>query len=117
MDFWSHIFQHNTESADIAKERLQLVLTQDRSNISSETLHLLKDDIIDAISEHLVIDRNNVLVSISRDKDGSRLVADIPVLRQRTAPPSPLAGHSTAKKRVTVKSATVKRANSKSRAK
>jgi cell division topological specificity factor len=115
MDFLANIFGRPAESADIAKERLQLVLSQDRANISSETLNLLKDEIIEAISAHVVIDRNNVLVTISRDKDASRLVADIPVLRQRTAPPPPRIARRSPKNLIAANGATIKRANLKRR--
>jgi cell division topological specificity factor len=115
MDFFSNIFGRPAESADIAKERLQLVLSQDRANISSETLNLLKDEIIEAISAHVVIDRNNVVVSISRDKDASRLVADIPVLRQRTGPPPPRVARRSPKNLIAANGATIKRTNSKRR--
>ncbi len=83
MDFLKRLFGHSPESAQVAKERLQLVLAHDRTSISPETLERLKDEIIAVISRHVEIDRAHVDVSISRSPRGNRLVADIPMLGVR----------------------------------
>jgi cell division topological specificity factor len=85
MDFLSRIFGRSLDkdSADVAKQRLQLVLSQDRTNISPETLNILKDEMIAVISRHVEIDRANVQVSITHTQQGERLVANIPVIRAR----------------------------------
>ncbi len=70
-------------SANVAKERLQLVLAHDRVNIPPDTLEALKDEIINVISKHIEIDRANVEVSISHSPNGNRLVANIPVQGSR----------------------------------
>ena len=49
MDFLARVFGHSPRSANVAKERLQLVLAHDRTNISAETLAALKDEIISVI--------------------------------------------------------------------
>lgn len=83
MDVFERLFGRSHKSASVAKQRLQLVLTQDRTNISPETLNVLKDEIIAAISKHIEIDVANVAVAISSDKQGHRLTADIPVIGVR----------------------------------
>lgn len=83
MDWLERIFGKPSGSASVAKKRLQLVLTQDRTNISPETLNLLKDEIIGAISKHVEIDAENVAVKIASDASGHRLTADIPVMGAR----------------------------------
>ncbi len=87
MDFLSRIFGRPPErdSADVAKQRLQLVLAQDRTNISPETLNVLKDEMIAVISRHVEIDRANVQVSITHTQQGERLVANIPVMCARVS--------------------------------
>lgn len=82
--FVSRLFHRSPESANIAKQRLQLVLAGDRTHIPPETIELLKDEIINVISRHLEIDRANVAISISRGTGGNRLVADIPMTGVRT---------------------------------
>ena len=82
MDVFDRIFGRS-RSATVAKKRLQLVLTQDRTNISPETLNLLKDEIVAAISKHIEIDSANVEVSIAGGAEGYRLTANIPVFGTR----------------------------------
>jgi cell division topological specificity factor len=83
MSFFSRMFGPSGESADVAKQRLQLMLASDRTDISPETLEMLKDEIIAAISKHVAIDRTMVEVTVTRNPQGSRLVANIPVIPTR----------------------------------
>jgi cell division topological specificity factor len=88
MSFLSRLFgrEPERESAEVAKQRLQLVLAQDRLNISPETLNLLKDEMIEVISHHIEIDQANVQVSMTHNAQGTCLVANIPVIRMRVLP-------------------------------
>ncbi len=85
MSMMSRFLGRLPNSANVAKERLQLVLAQDRANIPPDTLETLKDEIISVISKHIDIDVANVEVSISHGPNGNRLVADIPVRDRRRA--------------------------------
>jgi cell division topological specificity factor len=73
-------------SAESAKERLQLVLVHDRTDLTPEQLTALKDDLLKAISHYIDIDPDAVQIGLERDGRSQRLVADIPlrsVTRQR----------------------------------
>ena len=81
MGFLNRLFgQKQPTSRDIAKERLQLVLVQDRFKISPDTLERLKDDLIKVISRYVQIEAEGVEVNFTQTKHQSRLVADIPVV-------------------------------------
>jgi cell division topological specificity factor len=67
------------KSAQMAKERLKLVLVHDRTDISPGVLELLKDDLIAAISRHIDIDPSAVRIEMAQDGREQRLVADIPL--------------------------------------
>ena len=69
----------NRKSANNAKERLQLVLIHDRTDMSPGELDLLKDDLINTISRHIDIDPTSVNINITHDGRAQRLVADIPL--------------------------------------
>lgn len=74
------------KSAESAKERLQLVLVHDRTDLTPEQLTALKDDLLKAISHYIDIDPDAVQIGVERDGRSQRLVADIPlrsVTRQR----------------------------------
>ena len=66
-------------SAQNAKERLQLVLIHDRTNLTSEELTALKDEILEVISRHVDIDSEAVQIAVEHDGRSQRLVADIPL--------------------------------------
>ena len=66
-------------SAASAKERLQLVLIHDRTDLTPAELNALKDDLLDVISKHIDIEPNEVRIGLERDGRSQRLVADIPL--------------------------------------
>jgi len=67
------------KSAESAKERLQLVLTHDRTDMTPAALSALKDDLIEVISRHIDIDPDAVMIDIAHEGRSQRLVADIPI--------------------------------------
>lgn len=67
------------KSAKSAKERLQLVLIHDRTDLSPAVLEILKDDLITVISRHIEIDPASVRIDLTREGREQRLVADIPL--------------------------------------
>lgn len=66
-------------SASSAKERLQLVLIHDRTDLTPAELEVLKDDLLKTISRHVEIDPDAVQIGLERDGRTQRLVADIPL--------------------------------------
>ncbi len=66
-------------SAESAKERLQFVLINDRTNLSPTELTALKDEILQVISRHIEIDSEAVRIAVEQDGRAQRLVADIPL--------------------------------------
>ncbi len=66
-------------SAESAKERLQLVLVHDRTDLTPAQLEALKDDLLKAISRYIDIDPDAVQIGLERDGRSQRLVADIPL--------------------------------------
>jgi cell division topological specificity factor len=70
-------------SADNAKERLQLVLIHDRTDLTPAELDSLKDDLIATISRHVEIDAQAMQIGVQHDGRSQRLVADIPLKAAR----------------------------------
>jgi cell division topological specificity factor len=66
-------------SAQSAKERLQLVLIHDRTDLTPTELNALKDELIEVISRHVDIDASAVQIDVEHDGRQQRLVADIPL--------------------------------------
>lgn len=67
------------KSANSAKERLQLVLIHDRTDLTPAELEALKDDLISTISRHVEIDPRAVSINVAQDGRVQRLLADIPL--------------------------------------
>ncbi len=73
-------------SKDAAKERLHLVLMQDRANVSADFLELMKQEIIDVIKKYIDIDEKEIDVRLTNkeNEDGTNgapaLYANIPIL-------------------------------------
>lgn len=82
MGFFERLFGRKN-SADNAKERLQLVLIHDRMDLTPAELDLLKDDLIATISRHVEIDAQSVQIGVQHDGRSQRLVADIPLKAAR----------------------------------
>lgn len=74
------LFLNKNKSANQAKERLQLVLVHDRTNLTTASLEALKDELIEVISRHIEIDPSSVKIEMNKDGRQQRLVADIPIL-------------------------------------
>ncbi len=73
-------------SKEAAKERLHLVLMQDRANVSADFLELMKQEIIDVIKKYIDIDEGAIDVRLTNkeNEDGTNgapaLYANIPIL-------------------------------------
>jgi len=68
-----------TKSANQAKDRLKLVLINDRTALSNEELTNLKNELLEVISRHIAIDPDQVQITMSQEGRESRLLADIPL--------------------------------------
>lgn len=78
--------EKNVDSKDTAKERLHLVLMQDRANVSVDFLELMKQEIIEVIKKYIDVDENAIDVKLTNklNSDGTTgapaLYANIPIV-------------------------------------
>ena len=78
--------RNEASSKDAAKERLHLVLMQDRANISADFLALMKQEIIEVIKKYIDVDENAIDVRLTNksNDDGTTgapvLYANIPIV-------------------------------------
>jgi cell division topological specificity factor len=70
---------------EMAKERLKVVLVQDRIKLSPDMLELIRADLMAAISRRLEIDEQNVEVTLGREERWDKLYANVPIKRQKIA--------------------------------
>lgn len=67
------------KSADQAKERLKLVLIHDRTDLTSQELEAMKNELLEVISRYVDIDPAAVRINMAQEGREQRLVADIPL--------------------------------------
>lgn len=78
--------EQENNSKSTAKERLHLVLMQDRANVSADFLELMKQEIIDVIKKYIDVDENAIDVRLTNKEndDGTNgapaLYANIPIV-------------------------------------
>ncbi len=78
--------KEQVKSKDAAKERLHLVLMQDRANVSADFLDLMKQEIIEVIKKYIDVDENAIDVRLTNkeNEDGTKgapaLYANIPIV-------------------------------------
>lgn len=76
----------DAKSKDMAKERLHLVLMQDRANVSADFLEMMKQEIIDVIKKYITVDESEIDVRLTNktNEDGTSgapaLYANIPIV-------------------------------------
>lgn len=75
-----------SNSKEAAKERLHLVLMQDRANVSADFLELMKQEIIEVIKKYIDVDESAIDVRLTNKENGDgtngapALYANIPIL-------------------------------------
>lgn len=98
-EFFNNIFKKNNasisnktesmKSKSAAKDRLHIVLMQDRANISADFLDLMRKEIIEVIKKYIVVDENEIDVRLTHSiqEDGTSkvpsLYANIPIVNIR----------------------------------
>jgi cell division topological specificity factor len=78
-NFINRILSKEPSSADKAKERLRLVLINDRTDLSPAAMESLKDDLLDVLSKYIQIDPSSMKINITKEGRQQRLIADIPI--------------------------------------
>jgi len=78
MDLFS-MFSKKQKSGAVAKNRLHLVLIQDRLNTSPELIEMLKSDILKVLANYVEIDQNELDINMGDSEEGPALIANIPI--------------------------------------
>lgn len=88
--FFDRLFGRQDEtSADLARERLKLVLVTDRSDITPDQLRRMQGEIIDVIKRYLNVTEGEVHIKLEQRERRNYLVANIPLIRNTPATLTP----------------------------
>lgn len=85
-DLINRLLGRQPASAETAKERLQLVLAHDRSDLNPELLQQMRREIIEVVSRYVEIDMEEGDVSLETEDRVTALVANLPIKRAHAVP-------------------------------
>jgi cell division topological specificity factor len=86
LDFIHRLIGLQKPSATTAKERLQLVLAHDRSDLNPELLEQMRREILEVVQKYVEIDLEGGDVSLATEDRVTALVANLPIRRARLRP-------------------------------
>ena len=85
-EFIDKLLRRQPASAETAKERLQLVLAHDRSDLNPELLEQMRREILEVMARYVEIDLEEGDVSLETEDRVTALVANLPIRRPIAQP-------------------------------
>ncbi|MBC8141703.1 MAG: cell division topological specificity factor MinE [Armatimonadetes bacterium] len=84
MTIFDRWFGKKEDSAkNVARDRLRMVLQQDRSSIPAPIMEKIRADILAVLCKHLDIDEREFDIAVEREGEAVALTANIPIRRIR----------------------------------
>ena len=83
-DIINKLLRRQPASANTARERLQLVLAHDRSDLSTDLLDQMRKEILEVVAKYVEIDMSEGAVSLETEDRMTALVANLPIKRTLT---------------------------------
>ena len=80
-DIINKLLRRQPASASTARERLQLVLAHDRSDLSTDLLDQMRKEILEVVAKYVEIDMEEGAVSLETEDRMTALVANLPIKR------------------------------------
>ncbi|MBC8135810.1 MAG: cell division topological specificity factor MinE [Fibrella sp.] len=85
MSFFERLFGKQEKTAKtVAKDRLRMVLIQDRASIPAPLMEQMRREILAVVRRYADIDERELDLSVEREGEAVALTANIPIRRVRT---------------------------------
>ena len=81
LDLIDQLLGRQPASAATAKQRLQLVLAHDRSDLNPELLQRMRKEILEVVSRYVELDLEGGDVTLETEERTTALVANLPIRR------------------------------------
>lgn len=82
--FFQNAPEQDTENAkDVARNRLKLVLMQDRTNLTPYLLERMRGEMIEVLSKYVEMDKDELELNFEQEGEGMALMLSIPVVRAK----------------------------------
>lgn len=81
LDLIDKLLGRQPASAITAKQRLQLVLAHDRSDLNPELLQRMRKEILEVVSRYVELDLDGGDVTLETEERTTALVANLPIRR------------------------------------
>ncbi|NLK62767.1 MAG: cell division topological specificity factor MinE [Fusobacteria bacterium] len=79
-NIFDKLFKKEEVSSSIAKNRLKVVITQDRTSFSPKILGLLKDDLMEVFSRYFELEKEDIhSIKLENEEDNLGLSISIPI--------------------------------------
>lgn len=86
LDFINRLLGRQKPSGTLARQRLQLVLAHDRSDLNPELLEQMRREILEVVQRYVEIDLESCDVSLETEDRVTALLANLPIKRTREVP-------------------------------
>ena len=75
--------EEEENSKDVARNRLKVVLMQDRTNINPQLMERMRKELVDLLCKYVEMDKEALELNLEQDSEQMALMLSIPVLRAR----------------------------------
>ena len=76
-------FRGKQDSKDIAKRRLQSLLSNEKNNTTTEKLDMIKSEIIHTVKDHFPVNRSLSDIYITEENNETAIIVILPINKEK----------------------------------